>query len=125
MRKLLLLALIMLPVLAGCAKQSDEEIAMQSEFNVTFDAIDKEAKTAEFTINGFANEEEFAQVETIITDSMDKQEVKGKYTVSVYSQVQKSEGEPTYGTVTYEDGELSDNNVKNITIEEYIALVNN
>ncbi len=124
MKKLLLLIVLLIPTLAGCGQLTEEETAMQTEFNVNFNAIDKEAKTAKFTVNGYPNKEEFGQIETIIIDSMGKQEVEGDYTVSVYSQIQGDKGEPTYGTVHYKNGELTENELANITVEEYTAILN-
>lgn len=124
MKKVLILIILFIPLLVGCGRQSDEEIAMQSEFNVTFNSIDKEAKTASFTINGLANEEEFAQVNSIITDSMDNQKVEGEYKVSVYSQVQDMKQAPVYGTTVYKSGKLTANEVKNISVEQYVEILN-
>ncbi len=124
MKKLLLLIVLLIPALTGCGNSADETTAMQSEFNVSFNKLNKENKTAKFTVNGFANEEEFNQLETIIIDSMDEQDVTGDYTVKVYSQIQDNEGEPTYGTVHYNNGKLSKNELANITIEEYTSILN-
>ncbi len=124
MKKLLLLIVLLIPALTGCGNSADETSAMQSEFNVSFNKLNKENKTAKFTVNGFANEEEFNQLETIIIDSMDEQDVTGDYTVKVYSQIQDNEGEPTYGTVHYSNGKLSKNELANITIEEYTSILN-
>ncbi len=123
MKKILILIVLLIPTLAGCGKETPEDQAQQSQFSINFDSIDKEKKTAVFTVNGYPNEDEFAQVETVIIDSMKNQKVEGNYTVSVYSKVQDGEGDPTYGTVIYNDGEITENNLENITVEEYTAIL--
>lgn len=125
MKKIVLFIVLLIPILAGCANSTDVQDANESRFNVVFNSIDKEEKTAKFTVNGLPNEEEFAQLETILIDSMDGQKVESnEYTISVYSQIQAQEDEPSFGTAKYKDGKLTDNQLVNISEEDYITLMN-
>lgn len=121
-KKLLVLLVILVPMLSACgAKDNGEKEANQSQFSVKFAELNEEKKTAKFTVDGFANEEEFKQVGQSIVDSMKKQKVDGDYTVSVYGGFQADTEKPIYGTTHYKDGKLSQNQVKNVTLDEYLT----
>lgn len=125
MKKIVLFIVLLMPILAGCANSNDEQEANESRFNVVFNSIDKEEKTAMFTVNGLPNEEEFTQLETIIIDSMDGQKLEStEYTISVYSQIQAQEDDPSFGTAKFKDGEITDNQLVNISEDDYITLMN-
>lgn len=124
MKKILILMAILIPVLAGCSNTTAIEMANQSQFSVTFEKIDNEAFVANFVVSGLPNEEEFAQINTIITDSLNAQGLKPEqaYTVNVYSDLQTDRSQvPVFGTVTYQNGAIT-GALTNITDDQYIDL---
>ncbi len=120
MNKLYILVVTFVLILTGCTGVTPEELAMSSQFGVTFDELNKEELTASFTVEGLPNDEEFEQIPTIITDSLTAQELEGVYTVEVYSSIQEVEDAPYFGTLSYTDGELDNANLVNITMDEYL-----
>ncbi len=124
MKKLLLLIVILIPLLTGCKKDSDEIIANESEFSVVFENMDFEHNIATFTINGFANDEEFSQINSIIIDSLKNQQISDTVKVNVFAQAQSDDEDPIYGTAEYKNGKLTNNEIENISIDEYIDMTN-
>ncbi len=122
MKKILIFVLLFIPILVGCTANSAQKAAVNSDFGMSFQKLDNEKKEAIFKINGLANEEEFKQVEKVIIDSMKSQKVGGAYTVKVYASAQEEGEDPVYGTIKYQDGKLTDNKLKNITIDQYIDI---
>ncbi len=121
MKKIIFLTLTAVFLLTGCTtKTSAEDLALTSEFNVTFDKLDEENQTAQFTVYGLANEEEFAQIETIINDSLSAKEIEDEYEVYVLSSIQEEDEEPMYGSTTYKDGKVDFSKLTNLTIDEYL-----
>ncbi len=120
MKKILIILFSAIFILGGCANKSLEELAITYPFDVTFDKIDEENKTASFTIDGVPNEEEFSQIPTIIIDSMNALELDGEYSINVYSAIQDKEVDPYYGNTKFKDGELT-GDITNITVEQYIG----
>lgn len=107
-------------ILFGCTQSVDEEIATV-DFNMNFIELDKEQKTAKFQVTGYPNEEEFAQIETVIKDSLKEENLEGTYKILVYSDKDDvTTNEPFYGTLTYEAGEIEDNNLNEKTETEYL-----
>jgi PBP1b-binding outer membrane lipoprotein LpoB len=124
MKKILILIAVLIPILAGCSNTTAIEMANQSQFSVTFEKIDNEIFVANFVVSGFPNEEEFAQINTIIIDSLNAQGLKPEqaYTVNVYSDLQEDRSQPpVFGTVSYQNGAIS-GTITNITDEQYIEL---
>ncbi len=118
--KLLGLVLILSLVLASCGTPANpiEEI----DFDMEFIELNKEEKTARFSVEGYPNETEFEQIANVIVDSLNKQSITGKIDVSVYSDQQVSDMEPFFGTAVYEDGELVENNLNQNTEENYLDI---
>ncbi len=125
MKRLLILCIMTLAITTGCSDTTAEDMAMSSDFNVTFDKINLEESTATFTVEGLPNDEEFEQIDTIITDSLNSLEIEGVYTISVYSSTQQEGEEPAFGTTTYEDGETDFESLHNITMEDYLGETQN
>ncbi len=124
MKKILILIAILIPVLAGCSNTTAIEMANQSQFSVTFEKLDNETFIANFVVSGLPNEEEFAQINTIITDSLNAQGLKPEqtYTINVYSDLQSDRSQaPVFGTLSYQGGNLT-GALTNITDEQYIEL---
>ncbi len=124
MKKFLILVLVMIPFLSGCTRGSDQKIANESEFSVVFENMDFEHNIATFTINGYANEEEFDQLNSIIIDSLKNQSFTDTVTVNVFAQAQADDEDPIYGSAEFENGKLKNNEIKNITLDEYISMMN-
>ncbi len=122
MKKILIFVLLFIPLLMGCTANSAQKAAVNSDFGMNFQKLDNEKKEASFNINGLANEEEFTQVEKVIIDSMKNEKVAGAYSVKVYASAQEEGEEPIYGTAKYQDGKLTDNKLKNITMDQYINI---
>lgn len=125
MKKIIILLLSVMLIITGCSSQTDEQIvANQSQFSITFNTIDHEANTASFTVTGLPNEEEFAQIQETIVVSMkaNDPEKDTKYTVSVYTDLQKTDTDPVYGTIVYQNGKIVEGALTNLTQEEYITL---
>ncbi len=92
-----------------------------NKFNVEFKDINFENNTAVFEVFGYPNESERSQLENIIIDSLKNQNVKTKMKVSIYSDLQNLKGDPFYGEVTYEKGQI-DPEIKIPLDEEYLEL---
>ncbi len=120
MKKLSVLLIAMAIFLMGCTTPTAEELALSSSFDITFDTLNKEENVAVFTVEGLPNDDEFAQITTVISDSLQAQEITGEYQVDVYSSMQTMDEVPYFGTMSYKDGEIKDNNLANITIEQYL-----
>ncbi len=124
MKKILIFIVLLIPVISGCTANNAEVEAAKSDFGMNFTELNNEKHEATFVINGLPNKEEFAQVTDVITDSMKDQKVEGTYKVKVLASAQDEKQDPIYGTVSYKNGKLSDNKLKNITIEQYVELTN-
>lgn len=125
MKKIIILLLSVMLILAGCSSQTDEQIlANQSQFSIVFNEINHEANTASFTVTGLPNEEEFAQIQETIVTSMkaNEPEKDTKYTISVYTDLQKTDTDPVYGTIVYQNGNIVSGALVNLTQEQYITL---
>ncbi len=123
MKKLLLLVVLMMPILAGCTSESNEKLANESEFSVVFENMDFEHNIANFTVNGYANDEEFDQINSIVVDSLKNQDTIGTVKVNVYADAQADDEDPIYGTANYEKEKLKNNEIKNISVDEYIEMI--
>ena len=124
MKKILILIVLLIPTLAGCSNTAAIEMANKSEFDVAFTKLDNEKFEATFDVSGLPNEEEFAQINSIILDSMASigMNLGQEYKVSVYSNLQKDKtADPIFGTVSNLDGNLTGELI-NITTEKYIEL---
>ncbi len=124
MKKILIFIVLLIPVISGCTAKSAEVEAAKSDFGMNFTELNNEKNEATFVINGLPNEEEFTQVTDVIIDSMRAQKIDGAYKVKVFASAQDEKQDPIYGTATYKNGKISDNKLKNITVEQYVELTN-
>lgn len=124
MKKILMMIMVVGITLTGCGELTAEDIAMQSKFDVSFTELNNDKLTATFDVAGLPNEDEFNQISTIITDSLESQKLESNqlYTVNVYSDGQDMTAAPDFGIVTFKDGGIVDNNLKNITVDQYLSL---
>lgn len=120
MKKLFFTLIVLITLLTGCSNESLEDLALQSEFSMSFDTLNLESGFANFTVNGLPNEEEFNQIPTVINDSLTALEVEEKLTVNVYSNMQSKEEDPYYGVATFSNGELDSAELSNISMEQYL-----
>lgn len=117
MKKIIVVVMMLMVVVTGCSSLKENTEALTSNFNIEFSVIDNEKHTATFKVFGLPNEEEFNQIDDVIIDSLKDVAVKDMdYTISVVGEDEKI---INYGTVIYNNGELKDNKLVNITKETY------
>lgn len=115
--------LLLIPFfLMGCTNTQNNELE-EAQFNMQFTELNKEEKIAKFQISGYpTKEEEFAQVEKVIIDSMSKQKLTEKYQVNVYSDNQEPIGsQPFFGNCEYFDGKIIANKLNLSTESDYLG----
>ena len=114
MKKIILCLLIL--VLSGCQEAFNINAYA---FNVEFSQLNKDENTATFLVTGLPNEEEFKQIPEVVLNSLNNQDLKNKITVYVKT-IKNLNGEQLdYGTMTYENGKIIQQNLNNLSLEQY------
>ncbi len=124
--KIILSLVSIIFLLTACSgiQPSAEQLANEVTFSVTFDELDLKESTASFIVYGIPNDEEFKQIETVIVDSLNEQDINQEINVKVYSSEQEMNVDPIFGEATYNDQQITENNLVNITTENYLSLSN-
>lgn len=114
MKKIILCLLIL--TLSGC----QEAFNVNSyAFNVEFSQLNKDESTATFLVTGLPNEEEFKQIPEIVLNSLNYQDIKDKITVYIKT-IKNQKGEQLdYGTLTYDNGKIIQQDLNNLNEETY------
>lgn len=116
MKKLLMVCTLCISVLSGCGSATINDVSFSMQFN----QLNKDDATATFTVTGLPNDEEFAQISQVIVDSLKAQELKPTERITVTVKSPDLNGRHIdFGTCVYQDGKIVENNIHNITEEEY------
>lgn len=118
--KILILAIFSLIVLSGCTQNNVNAV----DFDMKFNDVNEQNHTATFSVTGYPNKKEFNQIDQVIKDSMKNYDSSEEYTINVYSNEEniKKDSNPFYGTVTYQNGHITSDNLKEPSDQEYFDL---
>ena len=116
------LIIFMVVLLTGCTYNQNPIV--ENEFSMTFDELNLEENTTDFTIIGYPNDDEKEQIINIINDSLEDVEDSDVIEVNLHSDLEENSEEPFFGTLKYENGELN-GEINNKTEEEYLEIAHN
>ncbi len=124
--KILLLFSLVIVVFSLTACQSTKSPIENTEFDMKFETLDKEKNVADFIIFGYPNEEEKEQILEVVSSSLKKQDLNDSIKVNLYSNFQdlNDNEKPFYGTLEYKDSQITKNNLKSPSEEEYLKYEN-
>lgn len=117
MKKLLVMMVLLVGLVSGCGKTTTVN---DISFNMQFNQLNIDNSTATFTVSGLPNNDEFNQIPEVIVNSLKTQKIKPNTKITVTLQSPELNGKTlSFGTCVYENGQIIDNQIKNVTEEEY------